>query len=109
MAPQTNSRYSWREKRDPRIWSGFATDSFCINFSPVDHVEENLEKSRAEAGVIQYDLSKDAKKPNTYNLWQRYASPEAVKEHMSRRCLRRSRRCLLLPLCKQPTVVHTER
>lgn len=46
-------------------------------------LEDNLEKSRAEAGVIQYDLLKDAKKPNTYNLWQRYASPEAVKEHMA--------------------------
>ena len=46
-------------------------------------LEDNLEKSRAEAGVIQYDLLKDAKKPNTYNLWQRYASPEVVKEHMA--------------------------
>lgn len=45
--------------------------------------KDNLEKSRAEPGVLQYDLLKDMKKPNTYNLWQRYKSVEAVKEHMA--------------------------
>ncbi|MFF3460729.1 putative quinol monooxygenase [Streptomyces sp. NPDC002730] len=55
-----------------------------------EHLEEFLvtmkaivAASRTEDGVLQYDLLRDRAADNRFNLVQRYASPQAVSQHMA--------------------------
>ena len=45
-------------------------------------MREVVARSREEAGVLQYDLLRDRRAPNRFNLVQRYASLDAIRSHM---------------------------